>query len=956
MVPAALRKGGRLRVTSGVPGEQSTPRLQGRRAESAALDRVVKKVRSGRSSVLVVRGEPGVGKSVLLDSLVDRASGCRVARAGGVESEMELPLAGLQQLVGAWMLERIDQLPSPQQLALRLAFGLSEGPAPDRFLLGLAALSLLSDAAEERPLVCVIDDVQWLDRESAQVMSFVARRLEAESVAMVFAVREPCDVQELVGLPELVVEGLGDEDARALLASEIPGGLDEQVRDRIVAETRGNPLALLELPRGLTATELAGGFGLLAAHALPGRIEQSYLRRLDTLADDTRTLLLVAAAEPVGDPLLIWRAAEPLGVGAAAAASAEDAGLLTINERVMFRHPLVRSAIYRTASTRDRQAVHLALADATDGEVDPDRRAWHLAAAAHGPDEEVALELERSAGRAQARGGFAAAAAFLQRAVALTGDLGRRVNRALAAAHASLDAGAFAVALGLLAMADAGSPDELQRARVDLLRAEAAFAQSRGSDAPPLLLRAAKTLEPLDPALARETYLDAWSAALFAGRFANSGGLGDVSREARGAPRPAGDAQPADLLLDGFALLFTDGRAEAAPVLRSAATGFAGKEASLEEVLRWGWLATAAAVTVWDFETCLAIAAREVEVARESGALAVLAVGANVLAQAVALSGEFEKTSLVIAEADAVVEATGTAVLPYGALVLAGLRGREAEASVLIDATIEEATAGGQGTAVQYARWASSILHNGLGRYDEALAAAKDASDDAPELFVSAWALSELIEAADRSGQRELADSGLRRLTEHVRASPTDWGLGIVARSGALLSEGKEAERQFREAIERLDRTRLRPERARAHLLYGEWLRRENRRVEAREQLRVAYDMLVGIGMEAFAERARNELLATGGKVRKRSAETRDDLNDQERQIAQLARGGLSNPEIGARLFLSPRTVEWHLHKVFGKLGIRSRRELVNALPSVANRFDDAPSEGPLGVAADVES
>ena len=803
--------------------------------------------------------------------------------------------------------------------------------------------------------MCVIDDVQWLDRESAQALSFVARRLEAEPVAMVFAVREPCDVQELGGLPDLVVEGLDDEDARALLASGIPGGLDEQVRDRIVAETRGNPLALLELPRGLTATELAGGFGVLAAHALPGRIEQSYLRRLDTLPDDTRMLLLIAAAEPIGDPLLIWRAAEPLGVAAAAAASAEDAGLLTISERVMFRHPLVRSAIYRAASARDRRAAHLALADATDREADPDRRAWHLAAAAQGPDEDVAAELERSAGRAQARGGFAAAAAFLQRAVALTGDMGRRVNRALAAAHASLNAGAFTVALGLLAMADAASPDELQRARVDLLRAEAAYAQSRGSDAPPLLLRAAKTLEPLDPELARETYLDAWSAALFAGRFANSGGLGDVSRAARDAPRPARDPRASDLLLDGFALLFTDGRAAAAPVLQRAATGFAGTDASLEEVLRWGWLATAAAVTVWDFDTCVAIAEREVEVARDSGALAVLAVGANVLAQAVALGGEFGKASLVIAEADAVVEATGTGVLPYGALVLAGLQGREAEASVLIDATIREATSAGQGTAVQYARWASAILLNGLGRYDEAVVAARDASDDAPELFVSAWALSELTEAATRSGQMDTAGSAVRRLTEHARASPTDWGLGIVARSSALLSEGKEAERLFREAIERLDRTQLHPERARAHLLYGEWLRRENRRVEAREQLRVAYDMLAGIGMEAFAERARSELAATGGKVRKRSVETRDDLTDQERQIAQLARGGLSNPEIGARLFLSPRTVEWHLHKVFGKLGIRSRRELTNALPGVTGRFDGARPDGPLEVPVDVE-
>jgi DNA-binding CsgD family transcriptional regulator len=544
------------------------------------------------------------------------------------------------------------------------------------------------------------------------------------------------------------------------------------------------------------------------------------------------------------------------------------------------------------------------------------------------------LELERSAGRAQARGGLAAAAAFLQRAVALTGDITRRTDRALAAAHASLEAGAFGEALGLLATAEAGSLDQLQRARVDLLHAEAAYAQNRGSDAAPLLLRAAKTLEPLDPELARETYLDAWSAALFAGRLASGGDLREVSREARAAPRPTGDPRPSGLLLDGFGLLFTDGRAEAAPILQRATAAFADDEVSLEEVLRWGWLATAAAVTVWDFDACLTIAAREVELARDSGALAVLAVGINVFTQAVALAGEFGKASLLIAEADAVVEATGTAVLPYGALVLAGLRGREAQASRLIDATVTDATAGGQGTAVQYARWASSILLNGLGRYEEAMGAAKDASDDAPELFVSAWALSELIEAASRSEQTAMASDALGRLAEHAQARPTDWGLGMVARGSALLSDGEQAERLFQEAVERLGGTRLRPELGRAHLLYGEWLRRENRRVDARIQLHRAHDLFTTIGMEAFAERARIELGATGETVRKRTTETRDELTAQERQIAQLARDGLSNPEIGARLFLSPRTVEWHLRKVFTKLGIRSRRELPSTLPS----------------------
>ncbi len=577
--------------------------------------------------------------------------------------------------------------------------------------------------------------------------------------------------------------------------------------------------------------------------------------------------------------------------------------------------------------------MHLALAEATDREVDPDRRAWHLAAAAPGPDEEVALELERSAGRAQARGGFASEAAFLQRAVALTGDSGRRTDRALAAAHASHNAGAFDAALSLLAAAEAGTLDELQRARVDLLGAEASYAQSHGSEAPALLLRAAKTLEPLDPKLARETYLDAWSAALFAGRLAGAGNLRDVSRAARSAARAPDPPRPSDLLLDGFALLFTDGRPAAEPVLARAATGFAGDEVSIEEVLRWAWLATAAAVVVWDYDTCLAVGTREVQVARDSGALAVLAVGVNVLAQAVSLGGDLANAALLIAEADAVTEATGTQVAGYGALVLTALRGRESEAFGLIDATIERATAGGQGTAVQYARWASAVVHNALGHYEEALDAAQDAAEDTPELFVSAWSLSELIEAATRSGKTELARDALDRLVAHTHASGTDWGLGIEARSRALLSEGETAEGLYREAIDRLSRTGLRPELARVHLLYGEWLRRENRRVDARAELRTAHDLFLAIGMEAFAERTRIELVATGETVRKRTVEARDELTAQEHQIARLARDGLSNPEIGARLFLSPRTVEWHLRKVFTKLGISSRKELAAALP-----------------------
>ena len=910
--------------------------LRGRGNECTLLDDLLTAIRQGESRSLVLRGEPGIGKTALLDYLAESASDLTVVRAAGVESEMELPYASLHQLC-APLLHRVERLPGPQRQALEIVFGMSPGGPPDRFLVGLAVLTLFSEAAEERPLLCVVDDAQWLDHASALTLAFVARRLLAEPVGIVFAAREPGD--ELQSLSDLEVRGLRNGDARALLGSAVRFMLDELVRDRIIAETRGNPLALLDLPRGLTATQLAGGFGILGLHALSGRIEESYVRRLGALPKDARRLLLVAAAEPIGDPLLLLRASERLGISVDAVDTATD-GLLVLGERVTFRHPLVRSAVYRSADAEERRAAHLALAEATDRDLDPDRRAWHLAAATGGPDEEVALELERSAGRARAHGGLAAAAAFLQRAVALTADPGRRADRALAAAEASLGAGTFDVALGLLAAAEVGPMDELQRARLDLLRAEAAYSESRGSDAPALLLRAAKTLEPLDPQLARETYLDAWSSALFAGRFASTASMDEVSREARAGPRPAGTPLPSDLLLDGLSIAFTDDRAAAAPVLARAATGFAGRAVSTEEVLRWGWLAPVAAVMVWDYDTCLAVATRGVQLAREAGALTVLAVSVNVMAQAVALSGDLDRAALLVAEADSVTEATGTQVAPYGALVLGGIRGRAAETTALIDATIEGSTAGGQGTAVQYARWARSILLNGLGRYEEAMAAAQEASDDTPELFVSVWAAIELLEAATRTDRPELARAAHDRIAAATAVASTDWALGVRARSRALLSDGDSAEGLYSEAIERLGRTRLRPELARAHLLYGEWLRRANRRVDARVQLRTAFDQLTAIGMEAFAERAGRELAATGERVRKRNVETRDELTAQEAQIARLARDGLSNPEIGARLFISPRTVEWHLRKVFSKLGIHSRRELADVLPD----FDLAPA------------
>jgi DNA-binding CsgD family transcriptional regulator len=906
------------------------PAFRGRASEREVLDGLLDKVRGGDSAVLVIRGEAGAGKTALLHYCARQAAGFRVARIAGVESEMELPFAGLHQLC-APMLDRIRALPQPQRAALGVALGLSSGAAPDRFLVAVAALGLLSEVAEERPLLCLVDDVMWLDAASRQVLGFVARRLVAESVAIVFAVRDPSDERELVSLPELALGGLGEEDARALLAAVIPGRLDERVRDRLVAETRGNPLAILELPRGLAATQLPGVFGAEDPDALTGRIEESFQRRLDALPGESRRLALVAAAEPLGDPLLMWRAAERLGIRAAAAAETE--GLLSLGERVTFLHPLVRSATYRAASPHERRAVHLALAEVTDAEVDADRRVWHLAAAAPGPDEEVAAELERSAGRAQARGGLAAAAAFLRRSLALTRDPARRVERALAAAQASLLAGAFAVALGLLSTAEAGAPDELQRARVDLLRGQIAFASGLGSDAPPLLLKAAKRLEPLDLDLARETYLNACGAAMYAGP-AGAADLLEAGRAASALP-PAPAPRAVDLLLDGLALLVTEGRAAAAPALRRAASAFAGDGASLDESLRWGWMATAASNALWDEDGLRAVCRRQVELARDAGALEQLPLCLVALAITTARSGDFAGAASLIAEVHEVTEATGTRIAPYPALLLVSLRGREVEASALIDATLRHAADWGQEIAATVAHWVAAILYNGLGRYDEALQAAQQATSAAGDLFAGMWALPELVEAAVRAGRADIASDALERLVETTRPAGTEFGLGMEARSRALLSEGDAAEVLYDEAIERLSRTRLSPELARAQLLYGEWLRREGRRVEAREQLRVAHGRLAEIGMDAFAERARRELLATGEKVRRRSAEMRDELTAQEEQIARLARDGLSNPEIGARLFLSPRTVEWHLNKVFTKLGISSRMGLHNALPSL---------------------
>jgi DNA-binding CsgD family transcriptional regulator len=826
--------------------------------------------------------------------------------------------------------------------ALCVAFGVCPGEAPDRFLVGLAVLSLLSEVARERPLLCVVDDAHWLDRVSAQTLAFVARRLMAERVALVFATREPSD--ELRGLPQLLVDGLGDGDAGSLLVSALGVPLDERVRERIVAETHGNPLALLELPRGLTAAELAGGFGFSVAGPLPGRIEQSFQRRIGELPSETRRLLLVAAAEPVGDPVLVWRAAEQLGIGIEAADAAESEGLLEVGAGVRFRHPLVRSAVYRAASPRERQAVHRALAEATDPEVDPDRRAWHRAQATRGPDEEVASKLERSAGRAQSRGGFAAAAAFLERATALTLDPAGRARRALAAAQAKFQAGAFDASLGLLATADAGPLVPLDRVGVDRLRAQIAFASRRGRDVPQLLLKAARRLERLDIELARETYLDALWAAMFVGRLAGRGELLEVAQAARAAPPSPQPPRPIDLFLDGLALLVTAGYAAAAPTLKQALRLFRAGPVSREEV-RWLWIAMRVASDLWEEESFQALGSVYLDIVRETGALSELPIAINSAAGVRIPRGELGEAALLLEEAQAAIDATGYRIAPYAAIAIAILRGREDAARELIKATTKEVVQAGDGGGLTFIHSATAGLYNGLGRYGEALAAAQQAAEDPTDSSYTTWGLVELIEAAARSDEAELAVEVLGRLTADTRASGTDFALGIEARSRALVSEGDLAETHYREAIERLERTSVRGELARAHLVYGEWLRRERRRLDAREQLRRSHAMFTEFGMEAFAERARVELEATGEHARERTVATRDELTPQEAQIARMPAGGATNHEIAARLFISASTVDYHLRKAFRKLGVRSRTQLARHVLQPAGRSDTPTRE-----------
>jgi DNA-binding CsgD family transcriptional regulator len=878
----------------------------------------------------VVEGEPGVGKTALLEDAAQRASQLSVLRVSGVQSELALPYAALHQLC-ARMIGRRDRLPAPQAEAIAVALGGLAGRAPDRFLVSLGALGLLSDLAGERPLLCLVDDAQWIDQESLQALAFVARRAEADSLALVFSTRVALD--GLAGIPRMVVRGLTEPDARDLLATVVPGRLDPQVRDRIIAETRGNPLALLELPHGLSSDQLAGGFGLPDPGGLLGRIEEGFLRRVRAFEVATQRVLLLVAADPVGDVPVLRRAAQALGISLDEdAGPAEADGLISIAGQVRFRHPLVRSSIYRAAAPGDRRKVHAALAGAVEADQDRDRRAWHLAHGTTFPNDEVAAELERSADRANARGGPAAAAAFLELTSDLASDPGRQATLTIASAESKYDAGALRQASALLDDLDVTWLGDADRAHLDLIRARILFTAGDSGQTVVLMTAAARRLEAVSAELARATYLHAFSAGTFLGRDVTADQWLDLGRAAAHAPSPGRPPGARDTLLEGLALQLTAGYAPALVQLRRALQELVTDDGQTENLIEVLWLASCVAIVVWDDNSWNALSERFVSEGRRTGAIVHLLAAVQMRAIERALAGDFAEAASRIAEKDLLTSVIGpTHGGDSTAALLAAWQGHETGA--VVDASSPPPSRM-WGFEADVSSYATSVLCNALGRYESALEAAQTFLDDANGRWVPA--LPELVEAAMRCERPELARRAVTQLAVTTAPSGTHWAAGLECLCRALIAGDDGAESLFAESLEHLAHTRIATSFARARLLYGEWLRRQGRRIDAREQLRAARDMFALMGAEAFAARAGRELAATGERVRRRAATPAVQLTPQETQIVRLAMEGQSNSEIAAQLFISPRTVEYHLHKLFIKLGITSRNQLSRALQPTA--------------------
>ncbi|MFD4638190.1 ATP-binding protein [Lentzea sp. NPDC058436] len=857
----------------------------GRHGEQRRVDELVGRAREGRGGALVLSGEAGIGKSALLAHAVGAASGFLVLRAAGSEFEQELPYSALHQLCVP-VLGHLPDLPAPRREAVRIAFGLAGG-TPQPFQVGLAVLDLVTAAG--RPVLCVIDDAQWLDSVSSQALAFLARRTGADAVAVVLALRSST-VDALGELPLLHVGGLGDEDAKALLAARHPFPLDDRVRDRLVAEAGGNPLALLELP-------LDGGF--TAPAAVPSRVEEGFRVRLADLPDDARLLLTIASADPTGDPGLLWPAAEALGVGGAVA---ETAGLVEFGARVRFCHPLARSAVYRAASEGTRRAVHGALADATDALTAPDRRAWHRAQSCAGPDEGVAADLEQCAARARSRGGVAAAAAFLERAVALSLDGRRRATRTLAAVEACVEAGVLERAADLLATVETTALDEVQHARADQLRGRIAFSRPGDTSGPSWTVSAARRLAGPAPDLARECFLDAVETSFVVGRA--GGVVEEVLAAARAVAPPPGEPD----LLEALTTWAEHGYGAALPLLRAALHN--GQ-------LRRPALASMIGTDLWDLDTQFTLAEWLLKAGRESGSPMLLRLAFAQKATGAVLCGDVGQALAATAEEEAIADAVGEPPLRHHRLLLAAMSGHREE-------TLDLLQAGGGSGHVASLHWSAALLHNGLGDHKAALSAARAATEHG-DLFLVGVALPELVEAAVRQRQPDVAARALEALTERTRAAGTDLGRGVTAYARGLVTG---AEDDYREAVESLEDSPLRPYRGRAHLLYGQWLRRAGRGDESLRELRTAHDLLTASGAEGFAARAAEELRDAGQEIAHRPASTHETLTRQQLAVARLVASGATSNEVAGQLFVSKRTVDAHLRAIFHKLGVTSRRQL----------------------------
>jgi DNA-binding CsgD family transcriptional regulator len=907
--------------------------LIGRRGEQRVVADLLAAMRRGRSGVLVIRGEPGIGKTALLADSLALASDSRIVTISGAESEIELAYAGVQQLCAPF-LNYLDALPGPQKNALRVALGSQEaaaGGTPDRLLVGLALLTLLGEAARDRPVVCIVDDAQWVDAASLDAIGFVARRLLADPIAIFFAARQLGAEHQLSGLPELELGGLEDADARALLREMVPGRLDERAREVLLAESGGNPLALLELHKALNPEELAGGYGLAQAASRISRISSSFERRLNELPSETVLLMLIAAADAAARSDWLWAAAERLGLDASVAQPAEDAGLITVFDGLRFRHPLIRSAVYRTAPIAARHRVHAALAQVITGSAADEHRAWHRAKAAPRPDEQIATELLRASERAGARGGVAAAAAFLALSADLTSDAELRVQRRLKAANAKLDAGAPAAASELMVSISAENDSEHVGARIALLRAKLAFAINRGRDAPPLLLAAAERLSRLDPLLSRETYLAALMAAMNVGRLpADERSMArSIAEAARSAPPAAEPPRAVDLLLDGLVVRLTDGYAAAAPLLTRGLREYLREDALGTADPRWHGVTHRVCLDLFDRAASNALAARQVEMLRAAGELTVLPAVLYQYAGLCITEGRFNQATGLIVEAEAVIAATGAPPLASIRPYLAAYRGQEQLCRTLVESAIGDATIRGEGGEVTVALCSKAILHNSYGQYAEALeaCAAVSSFDDVGNY---GYMLVEMIEAATRCGEGQVAAEALERLTERADASGSKTAQGLAARSAALVAgDDPRAEAEYQRSIELLEQS-YSLYAMRTRLVYGEWLRRVRRRRDARVELRIAYDAFAAMGAEGFADRARKELTVAGETIYPGPPGQAVGLTAQESHIARLAREGHTTSEIAGQLFLSPRTVEWHLSRIFAKLGIASRRDLRN--------------------------